>query len=72
MLSCNSGSENFDKISLKKKMLMKGVSHDPPVLNTCKDKKSSFFFTDILAGFTFNNRVLRLPAIVLLIFAQKT
>ena len=23
-------------------------------------------FTDILAGFTFNNRVLRLPAIVLL------
>ena len=25
-----------------------------------------FFFTDILAGFTFNNRVLRLPAIVLL------
>ena len=23
-----------------------------------------FFFTDILAGFTFNNRVLRFPAIV--------
>ena len=27
---------------------------------------SFFSFTDILAGFTFNNRVLRLPAIVLL------
>ena len=29
-------------------------------------KKEAPFFTDILAGFTFNNRVLRLPTIVLL------
>ena len=34
-------------------------------LNT-KKRKGQRLFTDILAGFTFNNRVLRFPAIVLL------